>query len=127
MSIITKYNYISLSNGICRFDDSRALATKGAGYMFVAPNQGDPPDHSRWKVKPLPGPQLSGIPRKDPNGTRVVKTCRINREVALYDFADPEKPQFLKHWKVSGNPDIAAFYKGKVIIPCGHQGVLLQK
>ena len=127
VSTITKYNFISLSNGICRFDDTRALATKGAGYMFVAPNQGDPPDHSRWKVNPLPGPQLSGIPRKAPNGTRVVKTCRINREVALYDFADPEKPLFLKHWKVSGNPDIAAFHKGKIIIPCGHQGVLLQK
>ena len=127
VSTITKYNFISLSNGICRFDDSRALATKGVGYMFIAPNQGDPPDHSRWKVKPLPGHQMSGIPRKDPNGTRVVKTCRIKREVALYDFADPEKPLFLKHWKVSGNPDIAQFHKGKVIIPCGHQGVLLQK
>ena len=67
------------------------------------------------------------IPRKDPNGTRVVKTCRINREVALYDFADADKPVLVKHWKVAGNPDIAQFHKGKVVIPCGHQGVLLQK
>ena len=44
-----------------------------------------------------------------------------------YDFADPEKPVLVKHWKVSGNPDIAQFHKGKVVIPCGHQGVLLQK
>ena len=45
----------------------------------------------------------------------------------LHDFADPEKPVLVKHWKVSGNPDIAQFHKGKVVIPCGHQGVLLQK
>jgi hypothetical protein len=38
-----------------------------------------------------------------------------------------EKPVLVKHWKVSGNPDIAQFHKGKVVIPCGHQGVLLQK
>ncbi|MBQ7189990.1 MAG: hypothetical protein IJR99_11305 [Kiritimatiellae bacterium] len=125
----TKYNFIGLENGICRFDENRALVTSGADYLFLAPNEGDPPDCSRWPRKPLPGPgsKLCGIPRKDPNGTRVVKTCRINREVALYDFADPENPVFLKRWKVSGNPDIATFWKGKVVIPCGHQGVLLQK
>ena len=127
VSTITKYNRVSGSNGICRFDDGRALVTKGAGYLFIGPNQGDPPDHSQWTERPLPGPKQRGIPRKDPNGTRVVKTCRSNREVALYDFADPEDPLFLKHWKVSGNPDIAQFHKGKVIIPCGYQGVLLQK
>lgn len=101
--------------------------TVKSGYALLAPNQGDPPDRSKWVVKDLPGPKMNGIPRKDPAGTRVVKTCRINREVALYDFADPEKPVLVKHWKVSGNPDIAQFHKGKVVIPCGHQGVLLQK
>ncbi len=123
----TKYNFIGLDNGICRFSDDTALAAIRSNYAFLAPNQGDPADHSRWQTKPFPGPKMGGIPRKDPNGTRVVKTCRIRREVALYDFADPEKPVFLKYWKVSGNPDIAAFCNGKVVIPCGHQGVLLQK
>jgi hypothetical protein len=123
----TKYNFISLSNGLCKFSDDQALVTIKSGYALLAPNQGDPADHSRWQVKDLPGPKMNGIPRKDPAGTRVVKTCRINREVALYDFADPERPVLVKHWKVSGNPDIAQFHKGKVIIPCGHQGVLLQK
>ena len=104
-----------------------ALVMLNTGYALLSPNQGDPADRSKWTQKPLPGPQMHGIPRKDPNGTRVVKTCRIGRKVALYDFADPERPVFLKHWKVSGNPDVAAFCDGKVVIPCGHQGVLLQK
>ena len=127
VSTATKYNFIALSNGICKFSDDQALVTVNSGYALLAPSQGDPSDHSRWQVKDLPGPKMNGIPRKDPNGTRVVKTCRINREVALYDFADPDKPVLVKHWKVSGNPDIAQFHKGKVVIPCGHQGVLLQK
>ena len=127
LSTVTKYNFISLGSGICRFDDGRALVTIGPGYTFIAPNAGDPPDHARWKKNRLPGPQMDGMPRKDPMGTRVVKTCRIRREVALYDFADPERPLLLKHWKVSGNPDIAQFCHGRVVIPCGHQGVLLQK
>ncbi len=127
ISTATKYNFISLSNGLCRFADDKALVAIKSGYALIAPNQGDPADHSRWQMKELPGPKMFGIPRKDPNGTRVVKTCRIKREVALYDFADPEKPVFVKYWKVSGNPDIAQFCNGKVVIPCGHQGVLLQK
>ena len=60
--------------------------------------------------------EIGRLPRIDPGNN-----------VALYDFADPEKPVLVKHWKVSGNPDIAQFHKGKVVIPCGHQGVLLQK
>ena len=127
LATVTKYNFIPLNSGICRFSDDKALAMIGTGYAFLDPNEGDPPDRSRWQANPLPGPKMSGIPRKDPSGTRVVKTCRISREVALYDFADPGSPVFLKHWKVSGNPDIAAFCNGKVVIPCGHQGVLLQK
>lgn len=127
VSCTTKYNRITLSNGICRFDENRALVTSNAGYLFLSPNEGDPPDHAQWTVKRLPGPASNGIPRKDPESTRVVKTSRIYRTVALYDFADLDRPELLAHWNVSGNPDIAAFHKGKVVVPCGHQGVLLQK
>ena len=62
---VTKYNFISLSNGICRFSDDKALVTIKSGYAFLAPNQGDPSDRSRWQVKPLPGPKMNGIPRKE--------------------------------------------------------------
>ena len=51
----------------------------------------------------------------------------MNRRAALYDFKDAHKPQLLNAWKFSGNPDLARFHNGKVIIPCGYQGVLMQK
>ena len=127
VSCTTKYNRLSATCGLCRFDDDRALATSGTGYLFLAPNQGDPAGEARWPVRPLPGPACTGIPCLDPSGTRMVKTCRERREVALYDLGDPDHPKFLAYWKTSGYPEVAAFHHGKVVIPCGYQGVLLQK
>ena len=99
--------------------------TRGVEYVLLRPNEMDSDDGTQWTGIKFPGPKMNGIPRSD--GRLVVKTSRITREVGLYDFTNPEKPIFLKHWKVSGNPDLAAFHNGKVIIPCGHQGVLMQK
>lgn len=124
--VSTDRNRISLVNGICRFSDDLALATSGAGYLFLRPGEGDPADGSKWKVRPFPGVAMAGIPRVSP-GRRVALTARIRREIGLWDFSDPARPVFLKHWKVSGNPDLAAFHKEKLVVPCGHQGVLLQK
>ena len=121
----TKVNRTSLSCGVCRFSEDLAIMTRGAEYVLLRPNEMDPADGTQWAGRKFPGPRMDGIPRSD--GRLVVKTSRIRREVGLYDFTNPEKPIFLKHWKVSGNPDLAAFHNGKVIIPCGHQGVLMQK
>lgn len=57
----------------------------------------------------------------------MVFTSRIERRAALYDFTDAERPTLLAARKLSGNPDIADFHAGKVVIPCGYAGVLLQK
>ena len=124
--ISTEHNRIYLSNGICRFSDDLALATCGDNYLFLKPGECDPADGAKWTTKKFPGKRMNGIPRVSPEGL-VVLTCRIRRTIGLWDFANPEKPKFLNQWTVSGNPDIAAFYKGKIIVPCGHQGVLMQK
>lgn len=124
--VSTVNNFISLSNGICRFSDDRAFATRGSEYLFLGPGECDPADGLQWKTKKFPGAQMNGIPRVSPEGL-VVLTERIRRRIGLWDFGDPENPKFLKQWTVSGNPDIAAFHKGKIVVPCGHQGVLLQR
>ena len=101
-------------------------------YTLLAPGEGDPADGGKWKFRPLPpafpdekDSAVSGIPRSD--GRRVAFTNRIKRRAALYDFEDAQNPRLLAAWKLSGNPDLAQFHKGKVVIPCGYQGVLLQK
>ena len=128
----TKQNRISLYNGICSFRDGLSLVSGYNNYALLAPGEGDMPDGGKWRYFPLPPAfpgdretAVRGIPRSD--GRRVVFTNRMNRRAALYDFEDAHKPQLLKAWKFSGNPDLAQFHNGKVIIPCGHQGVLMQK
>ncbi|MHB8901943.1 MAG: hypothetical protein ACYC6Y_24570 [Thermoguttaceae bacterium] len=44
----------------------------------------------------------------------------------LQPFLESITGKFIKRRKVSGNPDLAVFHKGKIIVPCGHQVVLLQ-
>ena len=68
---------------------------------------------------------IDGIPRSD--GRLVALSQRSRKTVTLYDFADPGAPKLLKTWRLSGNPDLCAFHSGKVLVPAGHQGLLLSK
>ena len=117
----------SQCNGVCAFGPDRFLYTVGAGYALAGT------DRRFGPVKPLPPvPGISegkgyfgGIPRSD--GRRVALTGRSTRRLAVFDFKDPDHPVLSRAYKVSGNPDLAAFHNGKVVVPCGHQGVLLER
>ena len=101
----------------------RYLYTVGAKYQFVSPAgalselRALPPDER--------GRRYSGIPRSD--GRLVAVTSRNTRTLAIYDFSDPDTPTFLRAYELSGNPDLAAFWRGRVIIPAGHQGLIMEK
>jgi len=133
VSLRTQKNNLRLQCGICAFRDGLSLASAPGGYVLLRPNEGDAPSgDGKWTIKPIPpaapGREWKwndGMPRSD--GRLVVFTCRIGRRATLYDFADKDKPVPLAAWKFSGTPDIAQFYKGRVVIPCGYQGVLLQR
>ena len=125
----TKRNGTTLMNGVCAFGD-QVMMTRKTGYVMLKPNEGDPADASLWPLVELPWPagesRLSpGIPRSD--GRLVAFTTRISRHALLYDFSDPAHPVAKGAWKFAGNPDLAAFHRGRVIIPCGYEGLLLQK
>lgn len=76
------------------------------------------------RIRPEGGfERLGGLPER----VRVVLTERIRRRIGLWDFADPDLPKFPGCWTVSGNPGIAAFHRERIVVPCGYQGVLLQK
>lgn len=132
-AVETKVNRLFLANGICAFRDDLSIGSARGTYVLLRPNEGDPANGSKWTYHKLPpafegngySAAISGIPRSD--GRRVVFTSRIYRRAALYDFTDELNPKLLNAWTFSGNPDIADFHKGKVVIPCGYAGVLLQK
>ena len=122
--------------GICDFDGTRFLATfsshhgvtkdgepirQGEFFAFFDP-------HER-KAQFLPIPEVpgfkrfSGVPRS--NGRLVACNNRSARAVALFDFSNPAAPRCVKAWKLSGNPDLCAFCGDRVVIPAGHQGLLV--
>ena len=110
-------------NGVCVFGD-KYLLTVGGRYQFVAP------DGARTELRDLPrlaswGNNVTGIPRS--NGRLVVLTNRSNCRYFVYDFSDSEHPKALRSFELSGNPDLAAFYGNHILIPAGHQGLLLER
>ena len=124
--LTTEKNRLRHMNGICRFSDELLFATYLDEYLFLKPGEVDPPDGSKWPTRKLPGRAIAGMPRASADGW-VVVTSRGGREIGLWDFRDRENPKFVRHWKVSGNPDLVEFHGGRFIVPCGHQGVLISK
>ena len=114
-------------NGVCRFGSDKFFHTFGTGYAFAGT------DRTWTPVKPFPsvpgltrgGMYFGGIPRSD--GRLVALTGRSTRRLAVLDFADQNHPVLLRSYQLSGNPDLATFYKGKVLVPCGHQGLLMER
>ena len=127
-AVTSPKNRLNLTCGVCAFRDGLTLATNPGGYRILQPNEGDAADGSPWMFTPLPkGKDVcrAGIPRSD--GTNVVLTCRISRKVSLFDFTDARRPVPKGSWSLSGNPDLAIFYHGRPIVPCGYQGLVMLK
>lgn len=124
----TKLTKTSAWCGICKLTDDEAILSFRGGYRILRANEAE--GETEWTGHPLVSPfadgrKVSGIPRSD--GRLVAFTCRMDREVALYDFKDRENPRSLGGWKVSGSPDLAAFRDGRLIVPCGRQGLLMSR
>ncbi len=130
----------SQNNGICRFGADRFLYTiqqpqssaydyeAAAHYVLV---EADGTYSRPLTLPPVPAfgkgrdARFSGIPRSD--GNLVLMTNRSGRKAVVWDFADPERPKVLRAYTLSGNPDLGAFFRGKAVIPAGHQGLVMER
>lgn len=112
------------TNGICAFGDDLFLATEMRRFTFVGSDGtvcGEPREFPGLNADMRGG----GVPRSD--GRLVALTARSAKRAALYDFRDRANPRLVRNWTLSGNPDLAAFLDGRVVIPAGHQGLLVTK
>jgi len=107
--------------GLCRFGGNRYLYVvrngKEDAYVFVNPDG----------TMSAPGrlPCGLGIPRAD--GSLVLLTNRSGRRVSVIDFADERHPKLLREFQLSGNPDCGTFFRKKILVPAGHQGLVMEK
>ena len=108
-------------DGICLFGGDRYLYTvnvnRKPAFVFVG--------RDGVLSDPIEIDAASGIPRAE--GNLVLLTHRSGRKASVWDFSEPARPKLLRMHSLSGNPDIGTFFRGKAVIPAGHQGLIMEK
>ena len=70
---------------------------------------------------------VSGLPRWDGNNTLIL-THLLGRKFSKVDVSNFASPSVVyTEENLSGNPEPGIFVDGKAIIPCGYQGLLIEK
>ena len=113
----------TLYDGVCRYKaDSFITVVKGKIFIYSSGEMGE----KREPVADMKDEDFRGFPVWD-GGKRLLLTCRIRREIRLVDFSDEKKPRVLWMEKTSGHPETSTVWKGKFAVPCGYQGLLVEK
>ena len=123
------YNRAGLNDGCIAFKDGKLLRMTHGEMVLLNPGQKPNADKSDWKgtVK-IPKMGRSGVGQPMWDGdTRLALTARIEKRIGCYDIADDKNPRLVWSESVPGNPDTALFWKGKIVVPCGYQGLLIEK
>lgn len=50
-----------------------------------------------------------------------------HREVWTLDIADIQHPRLKRHYSLTGNPGTCGFWRDRVVIPAGYQGLLVER
>ena len=83
---------------------------------------------NEWPRYRLPDNQrMNGIPTID--GDVLALSERAGKRVSVVDISDitAPKPVAERQYKLEGNPDTVVFWRGRMLIPCGYQGLLLER
>ncbi len=108
---------LSSSAGLCSLGGN-ALVCDSGRYAIVKPGADGP-----WNFREFDG---GGIPRTD--GRLVAQSLQNGGTIRLHDFSDPLCPKRLGEWRMKSSfAGPCSFWKGRIIVPCGYMGVLLQK
>lgn len=112
----------TLYDGLCPYkNDSFLSVSRGKLFIYSAAQSGQ-------EVEPIVAgdDDFRGLPAWD-GGKRLSLTCRIRREIRLVDLTQEQEPRLLWMERTEGFPETSIFWKGKLAVPCGYQGLLLEK
>ena len=110
----------SIPDGVTNFKDGNALATADKRFKLIASGTNTVSQASGTNET------YSGIPRWD-GGDKVLLCNYVNMFVGLYDMADVSSPARVFQESVKGHPEPGLFWNGKAVVPCGYQGLLVEK
>lgn len=122
------------------------LVMRCGGYAFVDPEKpvatrdlrrypfptsaglpADVPDDSAISRAMFPKSEFEGQVDVDAATHRVAIANRMFKNVKVYDFSDRYNPRLLKSVELRANPNVPAFWKGRVVLPGGYSGLLLER
>ena len=86
--------------------------------------------NERRSVDTLPaygaeGVRLAGRPSAA--GNLLALAQRPDRQVSLFDITDISHPRLKRQYSLEGHPGACAFWKGRLVIPAGYQGLLVER
>ena len=130
VALQSRRNKGGISDGCCRFRSDRLLRMMDGGIAYLKPGQGENPDGTPWKPTAFVrngSERMSGGQPVWDGGNLLALTRRTAKEVAVADIADETNPRLLWKETVLGDPDASCWWKGRLLVPCGYQGLLITR
>ena len=129
-TIRSRVNTSGLNDGCIAWRGDRLLLVSKGELLYLEPGQKENADGTHWRGIPLcrkggDGP-YGGQPAWN-GGNLLALTARISKKVWKLDIADENNPKPLWGESVVGNPDLAVFHDDRLLVPCGYQGLLIEK
>jgi hypothetical protein len=106
-------------------EDRMLYVIHGAYVLLPALAEGPSNTWTRYR---LPDNQrMNGIPTID--GNTLALSERASKRVTVIDISDITAPKLVagRQYQFEGNPDTVAFWRGRLLIPCGYQGLLMER
>ncbi len=110
----------ALTQGATLYKNNTFLLTRDNNLCTIAPGGSDILETSAY------GENFSGIPRWE-SGDNVLVCNFVNRYVSKINTADFASPSLIFTEQTVGYPEPGLFWNGKCVVPCGYQGLLVEK
>jgi len=110
------------TDGACALGDKLLIVKRGK-YALLDPNE-------RRTVSDLPAYGVDGLRfggRPSVGGNVLAVSSRHQRLVWVLDIADIKRPRLKRQYSLPGHPGACAFWKDRVVVPAGYQGLLLER
>ncbi len=122
--------FVNRASGYAFFNPEKPTATRELKISkFPSQKELDPdvPDDTPLSRSLFPKNEWEGLPDYDAATGKLAVLNRIFRNIRIYDFSDRSNPRLLKRIDLNSSPYAPTFWKGRVVLPGGYSGLLLEK
>lgn len=126
--IVCPRNRAGMNDGCIAWRGNRLLRVCNGTFEYLKPGQLENADGTVWSGVPIVGgdARAGGQPAWD-GGNRLALTRRISKDIRMVDVTDENRPVTLWTESVVGQPDTGLFHNGRLLVPAGYQGLLIEK